>query len=238
MVVTTVSISSLVSICTGSNSRRPSRVRLRIADDQAVHLGDRRLDEPERFGEVFRKLLVGPFEHGLGGVGRVFRGLGSGRLRPGKRCDPPEDVAAQFLQFAGEAHDVHQRRAQVVADDIGEALDLVIGFAQVGGAFVDRGLEIEIVVAQLRFGVVAGARRSAAPGRWRCRQARSRGRSRRSSRRRRAPGVRSAVRGPHGEQPAFLGAHGRGWFRRWFARRRSTVPSRKRGDARWRRRCS
>ena len=63
--------------------------------------------------------------------------------------DPLEDVAAQFLEFAGEAHDVHQRRAQVVADDIGEALDFFIGLAQIGGAFVDRGLEIDIVVAQL-----------------------------------------------------------------------------------------
>ena len=65
-----------------------------------------------------------------------------------KRRDPLEDVAAQFLELAGEAHDVHQRRAQVVADDIGEALDLVIGFAQIRGALVDRGLEVDIVVAQ------------------------------------------------------------------------------------------
>ena len=77
-----------------------------------------------------------------------------------KRRDPPENVAAQFLEFAGEAHDVHQRRAQIVADDIGEALDFVVGLAQVGGALVDRGLQIEIVVAQLRFGVVARARRA------------------------------------------------------------------------------
>ena len=48
-----------------------------------------------------------------------------------------------------------------MADDIGEALDLFIGFAQIGGALVDRGLEVEIVVAQLRFGLVAGARGAA-----------------------------------------------------------------------------
>ena len=35
-----------------------------------------------------------------------------------------------------------------MADDIGKALDLVIGFAQIGGALVDGSLEIEIVVAQ------------------------------------------------------------------------------------------
>jgi len=44
-----------------------------------------------------------------------------------------------------------------VADDIGEALDFVVGLAKVGGARVDRGLQIEIVVAQLRFGVIACA---------------------------------------------------------------------------------
>ena len=42
-----------------------------------------------------------------------------------------------------------------MADDIGEALDFVVGFAQIGGAFVDRGLQIEVVVAQSRFGGVA-----------------------------------------------------------------------------------
>ncbi len=68
---------------------------------------------------------------------------------------------AQLLELAGEAHDVHQRRAQIVADDIGKALDLVIGFAKVGGALVDGGLEVEVVVAQSRLGLVAGAGGSA-----------------------------------------------------------------------------
>ena len=47
-----------------------------------------------------------------------------------------------------------------MADDIGEALDFVVGLAKIGGALVDGGLQIEIVVAQQRFGVVAGARRA------------------------------------------------------------------------------
>ena len=68
---------------------------------------------------------------------------GVGGLRAGEGCDPLEDVAAQFLEFAGKAHDVDQRRAQIVADDVGEALDLVIGLAQVGGALVDRGFEVD-----------------------------------------------------------------------------------------------
>jgi hypothetical protein len=55
-----------------------------------------------------------------------------------------------------------KRRAQIVADDIGEALDFVVGLAQIGGALVDGRLEIEIVVAQRGFGVVArgGERRT------------------------------------------------------------------------------
>jgi hypothetical protein len=40
-------------------------------------------------------------------------------------------------RFAGKAHDVLQRRAQIVADDIGKALDLVVGLAKIGGALVD-----------------------------------------------------------------------------------------------------
>ena len=47
---------------------------------QPVHLGDRGFDEAERFGEIFRELLVGAFEHGLGGIGGVFRRRGAGGL--------------------------------------------------------------------------------------------------------------------------------------------------------------
>ena len=47
-----------------------------------------------------------------------------------------------------------------MADDVGEALDLVIGFAQVRGALVDRGLEVEMTVAQPGVGLVARARRT------------------------------------------------------------------------------
>ena len=132
-----------------------------MADDQAVHLGDRGFDEAERLGEILRKLLVGAFENGLGVVGGIVRRRRRRRCGAAERRDPLEDVAAQLLELAGEAHDVHQRRAQIVADDIGKALDLVIGFAQIGGALVDGGFEIEIVVAQLRFGVVARARGAA-----------------------------------------------------------------------------
>ena len=129
-----------------------------------------------------------------------------GGLRAGEACDPLEDIAAQFLQFAGEAHDVDQRRAQIVADDIGEALDLVVGFAQIGGALVDRTFEIEIIVAQFRFGVVAGARR--APHQ-KDREAGERDHEARARHRHDRSQLLGAVRGrgAQPEQPIFLGAH-------------------------------
>ena len=112
----------------------------------------------------------------------------SGADGAAERRDPPENVAAQFLELAGEAHDVDQRRAQIVADDIGEALDFVIGLAQVGGALVDRGLQIEIVVAQPRLGLVARARRAPHQEDRDAGQRDHQRRSRRSSRARRAAG--------------------------------------------------
>ena len=128
--------------------------------DQAVHLGDRRFDEAERFGKILAKAACpGPRAPARPSVA-VRRCRWRQRRDAAKGRDAPENVAAQFLQLAGEAHDVDQRRAQIVADDIGEALDLVVGFAQVGGALVDGGFEIEIVVAQPGFGLVARARRA------------------------------------------------------------------------------
>ena len=147
---------------------------------QPVHLADRRLNEPECLGEIFRQLLVGAFKRGLGRVSCIFRNQWRGRLLARQRSNSPEDVAAQLLQFAGEAHDVDQRRTQVVADDVGETLDLVIGFAQVRGTLVDRGLEIEVVVPQLGFGFVPRPAQIAAPGKSRSRPGRSPGWSPRS----------------------------------------------------------
>ncbi len=52
--------------------------------------------------------------------------------RPGwrRRATNGPTVFIDGFELAGEAHDVDQRRAQVVADDIGEALDLVVGAGQ------------------------------------------------------------------------------------------------------------
>ena len=173
------SISSLVSIRTGSNSRRPSRVRLRIADISRSILPIDDLMKPSASEKSSESCLSAPSSTGSA-VSVAFSGAdGAADCVAGKRCDPLEDVAAQFLQLAGEAHDVHQRRAQVVADDIGEALDLVIGFAQVGGALVDRGLEVEIDCRAAWRRPRRARATNAAPGRSRCRPARSRGPSRR-----------------------------------------------------------
>ena len=75
-------------------------------------------------------------------VARLLRGLvvarGVGLLHIGL------DRRRGRLQLAGEAHDVDQRRAQVVGDDVGEALDLLVGAAEVGGALAHALLEAGI----------------------------------------------------------------------------------------------
>ena len=107
-----------------------------------------------------------------------------------------------------------------MADDVGEALDLVIGFAQVGGALVDRGLEVEVVVAQVCFGLVARARR--APHQ----------EDRKAGERDHEAGAGDGHGGGEhlrairaswsaGEQPIFLGAHGARGLSDGAARRRS-----------------
>ena len=162
--------------------------------------------KPSASAEILRELLVFAFEKrlGLAGGDRNQRRQARGA---GERRDPPEDIGAQFLEFAGEAHDVHQRRTQIVADDIGEALDLVVGFAQVGGAFVDGGFEIEVVVAQLRFGVVAGARRAPHQKDRNRRPARPRDPNRRRSSIAASGWLRSASAVRCDEQMIFFGAH-------------------------------
>ena len=192
---------------------------------QAVHLGDRRFDESQRLGEILRELLVLALEHrfglrtasGVGGAAAATRPSAAIRL---------ENVGAQFLEFAGEAHDVDQRRAQIVADDVGEALDFVVGLAKVGGALVDRGFEIEIVVAQLRFGVVAGARRAPHQKDRDARPARSRGRSPTTVTTEASRWVRSAVAVRSANRPVLFGPHRAGDVRRSARRSRWRSASR------------
>src|SRR3984957_8365040 len=128
---------------------------------QAVHLGNRRFDEIQRLGKILQQLLVLGLQHRLDLDVAIADGRGRHQgADAAQRSDASEDVGSQLLQFAGEAHDIDQRRTQIVADDIGEPLDFVIGLAKIGGARVDGGFEIEVVVAQLGFGVVPRARRA------------------------------------------------------------------------------
>jgi len=80
------------------------------------------LNESEGFREVLRELLVFALERGLG----FCRDRRRRALTPRRRLSIAIRLkmsARNFLELAGEPHDVHQRRAQIVADDIGEALD-------------------------------------------------------------------------------------------------------------------
>jgi hypothetical protein len=120
--------------------------------NQAVHFADRRLDEAQGLVELPSELLVRVGQRGLvrWGVGACGDGL-----RRREPCEPLKNAAPQLLQLAGKTHDVDQRRAQVVADDVGEALDFLVRLAQIRGALIDRGLEVDVHVAQLPFGLVA-----------------------------------------------------------------------------------
>src|ERR1700722_442898 len=128
--------------------------------NQPVHLGDRRFDEFEGFGKTFAQLLVIGVQHAFDAVAVGLWRWGGDRGKA-QGADPLENIAAQLLEFAGEAHDIDQRRAKIVADDIGKALNFVVGLAKIDGAFIYRGFQVEVVVEQLCFGLVACASRTA-----------------------------------------------------------------------------
>ena len=52
------------------------------------------------------------------------------------------------FEFGREAHHVHQRRAKVVADNIGELLDFIVRSLQLGRAPLDRPFEIGVQQVQ------------------------------------------------------------------------------------------
>ncbi len=77
--------------------------------DQPVHLADRGFDKSQRLQKVPGELLVAVAEPGFGAIDG---GVRDGRSRGlAQARDPLEDVAAQFVELAGEPHDVDQRRA-------------------------------------------------------------------------------------------------------------------------------
>ena len=69
-------------------------------------------------------------------------------------CDRHE----RGLQLAGEAHHVDQRRAQVVADDVGEPLNFLVGALQVRGPFADTPLKATVQRINLDAGLPELAR--------------------------------------------------------------------------------
>ena len=94
--------------------------------DQPVHLLGRGADEADGLGHF---LAHGGDDLGIDHA-RLFRLI-----------DRLVDDLARLLQFGGVAHHVDQRRAQVVADDIGEALDFLVRAHQVAGAFANLVLQ-------------------------------------------------------------------------------------------------
>ena len=117
------------SMVCGVSTRRPSRDSLRMALIRPVHLRRRGPDEAERFRQV-----------GLDRRASVRRDEVR-RLRLRLRQEG-SDVGPHRLELAREAHHVDERRAQVVADDVGEALDLVVGRLQVGDALGDQAFQV------------------------------------------------------------------------------------------------
>ena len=67
------------------------------------------------------------------------------------------DHLARFVEFGGEAEHIDQWRAQIVADDIGEALNLGIGAGELRRARIDRAFErfVGALQSALRRGQIA-----------------------------------------------------------------------------------
>ena len=197
------SIKSYMSMRSGLNSRRPSRVSVRMAAiSRSILPIDDLMKLKDSSNSCASALSSSASAASAGG------GIGAGRhgLRRRQSFDPLEDAGAQLLELAGKAHDVDQRRTQVVADDVGEALDLLVRLLQVGGALVDGGLEIGVHVAQLPFGVVALALR--APHEQDRDEGQRQHRARACGRGNRRQHLRAiGFRGADLEQPLFLDAH-------------------------------
>src|SRR4029079_9828661 len=121
--------SAFMSISSGLKSRRPSRESFRTALMRRSIL----------VMEVLMKVIASskPVPSGSVEAPPLLRASAWAAATPG--CHLLENIAPQRFQFGGEAHDVHERRAQIVADDIGEALNLFVGFSQIGGAMGDAG---------------------------------------------------------------------------------------------------
>ena len=110
-----------------------------MAVDQSVHLARRGADEADRLRQFILDRAPGL---GLQTIRAVIRQGG----------DQGVERAQTLLQLAGEAHHIDQGRAQVVRDDIGEALDLLVGAAEVLSALDDPSLQPLVQTAQQSLG--------------------------------------------------------------------------------------
>ena len=103
--------------------------------DEVIHAGHGGLDEAQGFGDV---LVKGPGDLSALGRLQVREQRWQGRL---------EHVAGG-AQLAGKALQVHERRAQVVRDNVGKAPDLFIRRLQFGRTLLDAHLQLVAGVPQ------------------------------------------------------------------------------------------
>ena len=106
-----------------------------------------------------------PIASGRSGLGIAdFVGEQLGRFLSALVDQLAERLVGGF-ELGGEAEDVDQRRAQIVADDVGEALDFFIGALEVGGAPLDFAFEVGVEDEQPIAGLAPDRRCSATPRR-------------------------------------------------------------------------
>ena len=99
--------------------------------DQSIHLARCGADESDSFRQVLGRRHACRAQLGIVVVAA-------------SRGDISLELADAGLELAGEAHDVHQRRAQVVRHNVRKALYLVVCPAEIGGTFADALLETGI----------------------------------------------------------------------------------------------
>ena len=102
--------------------------------DEMIHTGHGGLDEAQSFGDV----LV----EGAGDVSAL------GRLQVGESRGSAAWSTSQAVRSSRKTLQVHERRPQVVGDDVGKAPDLLVRRRQFGGALLDAHLQLVAGVPQ------------------------------------------------------------------------------------------
>ena len=123
----------------GNERESPEAGQLEDFADQRIHPVHRALDEAERLGHV----LVDGFDRRRPALG--------GPVDVGRRHGALERVGRLF-EFRREPHDVDERRAEVVTDDIGVALEFVVGAREIARARRHALLEFRVDARRARRG--------------------------------------------------------------------------------------